>query len=44
MRPTSGIKVVNLDSAHQIKTSENDNNALDKLCTPCIGSKSTQVV
>lgn len=31
-------------SAHQIKSSIDDNNALDKLCTPCVGSKSTRVV
>ena len=31
-------------SAHQIKSSMDDNNTLDKLCTPCVGSKSTRVV
>ena len=30
--------------AHQIKSSIDDNNTLDKLCTPCVGSKSTRVV
>ncbi len=31
-------------SACQIKANTNDNDLLDKLCTPCMGSKLTQVV
>ena len=38
------LEEVDPGSAHQIKSSIDDNDALDKLCTPCVGSKSTRVV
>lgn len=30
--------------AYQIKTNTDNNNLLNKLCNPCLGSKSTQVI
>lgn len=38
------LEEMNSGSVHQIKLSIDNNNALDKLCTPCIRSKLTQVV
>lgn len=38
------LEEVDPGSAHQIKSSIDNNDALDKLCTPCVGSKSTRVV
>ncbi len=43
------IKPANIDlglAAHQLRTADiaNDSEVLDKLCTPCVGSKSTRIV
>lgn len=38
------LEEVDLSSVHQIKSSINDNDALDKLCTLYVESKSTRVV
>lgn len=35
------LEKVDSSSAHQIKLSIDDNNTLDKLCTPCLENKST---
>lgn len=37
-------KETDSNSTRQIKANTDDNDLLDKLCTPCIGNKSTQVV
>lgn len=37
-------KIIDSGSIRQIKADINNNDALDKLCTLCIGSKSTQIV